>query len=101
MDVAFGERPVTFDKLKQAFKHVGMILDDGRNQLRRLLPRMAANEVSINPSLDQGLCNPAIEFVNALDLSGFNRPFPCKPLTELSESAALLHVGPLVIPELK
>src|SRR6185312_2165334 len=72
MDVALRERTVTFDELKQAFEHIGVVLNNRCDQLGRLLSGMAANEVGIDPTLDQRLCDPAIKFVYALDLSGFN-----------------------------
>src|SRR5690242_7500230 len=76
-----------------------MVLNNGGNLLGRLLARMVSNEVGVNSAFDQCLGNSAIKIVDAFNLAGFNRPLAAQTLVEFCESAALLEIGTLVIPE--
>src|SRR5580765_8728906 len=99
MNVALGEGAITFHKLKQAFQHIGMILNDGGDLLRRFLTRKSSNEIGIDAFLNQCFRDAAVEVVNAFDLAGFNCPFSAQTGAEFSQSAALLKVGTLVLPK--
>jgi hypothetical protein len=101
VNVTLRKWAVAFYKLKKAFQHISMILNDSGNYLRWLLARMVANEVSVYATLDQRLRDSAINVVHAFDLAGLNRPLTAEALIEFSESAALLEVGALIVPELE
>src|SRR5262249_11643438 len=101
MDVALGKPAVAPYKLKKTFQYVRMILNNCRNDLRRLLAWLVRNQIGIDTSLDQRFSDSPIEIVDALDLPGFNRPFAAETFVEFRESTALLEISALIFPELE